>query len=62
MCSKDYTKLAVENIQEILKKNDRALINKAVTPMMSDYLPELDESDELDPKGINFYQEIIGML
>ena len=62
MSSKDYVKLMVENAQESLKRDGKGLSNKAVTPMMSGYSPEIDESDELGPEEITFYQEIIGML
>ena len=62
MCSKDYVKMAVENIQVQLKKDGKGLTNRAVTPMINDYSPELDESDELDNDEITFYQEIIGMM
>ena len=62
MCSKDYIKMAVENIQSRLKEDGKGLTNRATTPMINDYYPELDESNELDDEKITFYQEIIGMM
>ena len=48
MCSKDYVKTVVENIPVQLKRDGKGLTNRTTTPMISDYSPELDESDELD--------------
>ena len=62
MCSKDYVKMAVENIQAQLKRDGKGLSTRAVTPMINDYSPELDESGELDSDKVTFYQEIIGMM
>ena len=44
MCSRDYVKLAVTNIEEQLHKKHMRLSRKALTPMANDYVPELDLS------------------
>lgn len=62
MCSKDYIKLAINNIEQRLKEKRLKLPGKALTPMENNYSPELDMSPELDSENITFYQEIIGML
>ena len=62
MCSKDYVKLAINNIESQLKKKRMRLPSKAITPMDNSYIPELDDTPELNSEDITFYQEIIGML
>ena len=62
MYSKDYIKLAVTNIENQLKNKGMKLPGRALTPMDSGYIPELDNTPELDSDDITFYQEIIGML
>ena len=62
MCSKDYIKLSVTNIENQLKNKGMKLPGNALTPMDSGYIPELDNTPELDIDDITFYQEIIGML
>ena len=36
--------------------------NTADTPMTKSFVPELDGTEELEPDGIQFYQETIGIL
>ena len=62
MTSKDYVKLSVENVERQLKKKNLKFPTRAVTPMMSDFIPELDASRELSPEDTTFYQELIGIL
>ena len=62
MCSKDYVKLTVNNIENQLQKRRMKLPSKATTPMDHNYIPELDDTPELHDDDITFYQEIIGML
>lgn len=62
MTSRDYIKLAIENVESQLKKKNLKLQARAVTPMTSDYLPELDGSEELTPEDVTFFQELIGIL
>ncbi len=62
MCSRDYIKLAIQNIESRLTNMGMKLPGKVTTPMQNEYAPELDSSRELDPDKVTFYQEIIGML
>ena len=62
MCSKDNVKLAVSNIEGQLQSKHMKLPKKTLTPMISDYIPELDTSPELSSDNVTFFQEIIGML
>ena len=62
LTSKDYVKAIINNIEIRLKQTGDKLSSKAITPMIQDYKPELDTSDELDKHGITMYQELIGEL
>lgn len=62
MCSRDYIKLAVQNIESRLQDFGLKLPGKVSTPMILNYAPELDSTPELNSEAITFYQEIIGML
>ena len=61
MCSRDYVKLAVTNIEGQLQKKHMRLPKKTLTPMSNDYIPELDTLPQLSSEDITFYQEIIGV-
>ena len=62
MASKDYVKLSIQNIERQVKKKNMKFPYTAVTPMSSDFVPELDASKELNVEGQTFYQEMIGIL
>jgi hypothetical protein len=62
MSSVDYVNAAVKTIQDRIKDTKWMLPSKALTPMDSTFVPELDVSDELDAGDVQMYQEIIGML
>ncbi|CAJ1962216.1 unnamed protein product [Cylindrotheca closterium] len=63
MSSYDYVTAAVKNVKATLKDNQRwNLPKKAVTPMNSDYTPELDGSSELNAHDHTYFQELIGVL
>ena len=62
MSSVDYINAAVTNVEEGLAKKGRKLDLKETTPMNSTIVVELDTSDELDEKGIQYFQELIGIL
>ena len=47
MCSNDYVKLAIANIEQQVKEKRMRLPGKAVTPMENGYIPELDDNPEL---------------
>lgn len=61
--SEKYVEAAVNNVKEILKKNNRYKLPKGMkTPMSGNYLPELDGSPELGSADITLFQELIGIL
>ena len=62
MTSKDYVKLSIENVEKEFKKRNMKFPSRAVTPMKSEFIPELDTSEELSPDDTTFYQELIGIL
>ncbi len=62
MSSEKYVLAAVQNVKERLEKLGRKLPTHCDTPLTTGYRPKLDESDELDTDGIQFFQELIGML
>ena len=62
MTSRDYIKLAIENLEKQLKKRNMKLPSRATTPMASEYTPELDTSEELGPDDVTFFQELVGIL
>ena len=59
--STSYTKKAIADVETELARNGRSLTN-AKTPLAEGYRPELDESRELSPKALNYYQGLIGVL
>ena len=62
MSSDLYVKRAIADVETELKKVGQTLRNKVTTPLSSDYRPELDKSEELDPRKANYYQGLIGVL
>ena len=62
MSSIDYVKAAVKNLEEQLRETNRKLPSRAVKPMVDNYFPELDDTPELPPDQITFFQELIGIL
>jgi hypothetical protein len=62
MSSNLYIKRAIADVEKELAQIDRALKSKASTPLSAGYRPELDTSDELDPKRANYFQGVIGVL
>jgi hypothetical protein len=62
MSSEKYCKAAVTNVEEKLAKSGRRLPTKCGAPLTSGYKPELDVSQELKADGLNYYQELIGVL
>ena len=62
MYSVDYINVAVTNVEEGLANKERKLDLKATTPMNSTIAVKLDTSDELDEEGIQYFQELIGIL
>lgn len=62
MSSADYIKAAIENIEKEALKYNLKFAKKAITPIASGYIPEIDSSHELDANGITFFQECIGIF
>ena len=62
MSSEKYVNAAVSNIEERLTKINRSLLVRCNTLLSRGYHPEMDAIDELDKDGIQFFQELIGML
>ena len=62
MLLEKYCRAAVQNIEDDLKKVNRALSSKWYTPLSQNYRPELDVTSELKPAGVQRYQELIGIL
>lgn len=60
--SLDYTKAAIENIEKQAISKGYKLPSKVSTPMSAESCPELDQTAELEPDNITFFQEIIGIL
>jgi hypothetical protein len=62
MSSEQYVKAAVTAVESALDAKGQRLPSKCVTPMQSNYRPELDTTPELNLKGIRYFQELIGIL
>ena len=60
--SYDYIISSVHTIKDSITRKPWKMPKTADTPMTKSFLPELDETEELGPGGIQFYQEMIGML
>ena len=60
--SAKYCAAAVQNIEDILKNQQQRLPSKCATPIQNGYRPEVDVSPELKADGLQWYQEMIGML
>ena len=62
MSSKKYVKAAVQNVEETLEKFEKRFSGHFVAPLRSGYQPEADDSAELKADGLQYYQELIGVL
>ena len=62
MSSTKYVKAAVANVEEALKQTGDKLPAKCPTPMTSGYRPEVDDTTELSANGLQYFQELIGVL
>jgi hypothetical protein len=64
MISIKYVQSTVQNVKEYLASlpGDQKLMKKASGPFAGGCKPELDESPEVDPIRVNFYQSYIGIL
>jgi hypothetical protein len=62
LSSEKYVKTAVANIEEKLAKSGKRLPSKCNTPFVTGYHPSEDVSKEMDAEGVQYYQELIGVL
>ena len=62
MSAEKYVVASVKNVEEALAKKGLRLPGKCYTPLASDYKPELETSAELKSDGVQYYQELIGVL
>ena len=62
MSSQKYVKAAIDNVEEVLAKTDQRLPTKCGTLLKSGYRPQLDTNPELKQDGLQWYQELKGML
>jgi hypothetical protein len=63
MSAEKYCAESVKNVEAVaLEKKGLRLPSKCYTPMSTDYLPKLDTTDELKSDGVQYYQELIGIL
>ena len=57
-----YVSASVKNVEEALAKKGQRLPSKLYSPLPDKYRPELDTSAELKADGVQYYQELIGVL
>ena len=62
MSSDKYCAAAVASVADVLKKKGLGLPSKCVTPLSNGYRPEIDVTPELKADGVQYYQELVGML
>ena len=62
--SEQHIKAAVDTVKASIAKseNNWSITKGARTPMNVTFVPELDDSPELEPEDITLCQEMIGML
>lgn len=60
--SSQYVKAQVQNLEQRLHERGLSLPPTANTPLSAGYRPEVDVSPELDAKGANEFQSLIGVL
>ena len=62
MSAEKYVQASIKNVEEALAKKGLRLPTKCYTPLPTDYRPELDTTAELKSDGVQYFQELIGML
>ena len=60
--SEKYCKAAILNVEDQLNQEGNRLPSKCRTPTMSGYAAEMDVTSELKATGIQYYQDMIGVL
>ena len=62
MSSEKYVKAAVANVEEKLAKSKKRFPSRCNIFLKPIYRPEMDDSCELKADGIQYYQELVGVL
>jgi hypothetical protein len=62
MSSEQYIKAAIANVESNLSKSRQRLPSRCLTPMTSNYQPEINVSGKLKITSICYFQELIGIL
>ena len=62
MSPEQYLKAGVTNVEEDLTRSGKRLPLKCVTPLLSKYVPMLEDSPELMADSVQQYQELISQL
>jgi hypothetical protein len=62
MSPEKYVRAAVANVEENMAKSGRRLPGKCVTPFSCSYEPWMETSAELKADGVQYFQELIGVL
>jgi hypothetical protein len=62
MSLEQYIKAAIANVETKLDKEGQRLPSRCLSPMQSGYRPKIDTSAELKIDGIQYFQELIGIL
>ena len=62
MSGHEYLSAVVKNVEEYVRNPKFQVPRKATTPIDNTYVPELDETNKLNPKLHKYCQELIGML
>jgi hypothetical protein len=62
MSAEKYVAESVKTVEEALAKKGLRLPSKCYTPLSTDYKPELETTPELKADGVQYYQELIGIL
>ena len=62
MSSDTYCQAAVKNVSEVLEKKGIRLPYKCSIPFSNGYHPEVDTTPELKSDGVQYYQELVGVL
>lgn len=57
-----YVKAAVKNVQKAIEDKPWKLLKRALAPMTQSFIPELNDSPELNDNVRAYYQESIGVL
>lgn len=63
MAADQYCRNAVDVLQRLFEEDGHGLkLGKAKQPVPSNYKPELDVTEELDPAGLSRYRQLVGIL